>query len=167
MRQMNKKRIGITIFSLLCASFIGGFGKKSVELTQNNLIDIDKAIEISVLGVEETAKTEKKDTQKEKSSDSSKDKSDKSKQSNPVNPTDNGEKQVVTIKVRIRNREVFVHGEDVAISTDELSTKIKQIYTGDEKVRLIDDYAEAHIYREVDEILRRLSSEMGFKYEAD
>ncbi len=167
MKQTNKKRIGMAIFLLLCASLMCGFGKKSVELTTDALINLDKAIEISVLGVEETRKTKEKDTQKEKSSDSSTEKSNESKQVNSVEPAGNGKKEIETIKVRIREREIFVHGEDVAISTNELSKKIKQLYTGSEKVRLIDDYAEAHVYREADEILLGLSSEMGFKYDAD
>ncbi|WP_029322015.1 hypothetical protein [Butyrivibrio sp. AE3004] len=167
MKQTNKRRLGLTILSVLCAFLICGFGKKSVELTKDNLIDLDKAIEISVLGVEETGKTKEKDTVKEKTTDSSKEKSGEAKKANEVATANNGGKKNVTIKVRIRDREIFVNGEDTAISVDELSKKIKQIYTGGEKVRLIDDYAEAHIYREADEILRGLSSEMGFKYDAD
>ena len=147
-----KYKKAAAIFILIIFSFsLAGFswGKKSVDLLKKNLIDLDKAIEAASWGTDE----KKADTEKE----------NKDKDSSETGSASNNKSYVTTIKVRIYGKKIFIDGEEC--TKEEVEKKIKAKYTGNQKLTIIDDYAEAHVYRDVDELLVRLSDSMGFEYE--
>ena len=147
-----KYKKAAAIFFLIMFSFsLAGFswGKKSVDLLKKNLIDLDKAIEAARWGTDE------------KNADSEKDKTDKD--SSKTGSASNNKSYVSTIKVRIYGKKIFIDGEEC--NKEDIEKKIKEKYSGNQKLIIIDDYAEAHVYRAVDELLVRLSDAMGFEYE--
>ena len=152
MRWTKLRKIVIISFFMMSGILLVGFGKKKVDLLVKNLIDLDKAIEVAEWGDDsEKEENDKKDDSKENSENKA--------------VSINGTKfnSQLTINVRIRGKKIYIDGNECAI--DELEKRVKDKVSGSTKVRLSDDYAEAHIYREVNDILSRLSDTLGFEYD--
>ncbi|MCR4745178.1 MAG: hypothetical protein K5894_08100 [Lachnospiraceae bacterium] len=150
-RIKNKKLIIISFLFLFAVSAIG-WGKKSVELLNKDLLNLDKAIDAAEWGSDDLAANEN-EIEDENDSESTKN-NNSAVSSNTVNSE--------TIKIRINGKRIFVNGEEC--SKEEIEKKLRVFYSGKEMVRIFDDYAEAHVYRAVDEILTELSNSMGFEY---
>ncbi len=147
MKWIKYKKTAVIFFLLVFSLSAIGWGKKSVDLLKKDLLDLDKAIDAANWGIEDNPQAaDESNTETEDNSSVSKNNSF-------------GE----TIKVRINGERIFVDGEETG--KGELEKKIKTNYSGREKVRLFDDYAEAHIYKEVNGILTGLSNSMGFEYD--
>ena len=150
MRWTKLRKIVIISFFMMSGILLVGFGKKKVDLLVKNLIDLDKAIEVAEWPDDpiEDDPTEDDSTEDE---------------DEPVSTDSTRLNYQLTINVRIRGKKIYIDGNECAI--DELEKRVKDKVSGSTKVRLSDDYAEAHIYREVNDILSRLSDTLGFEYD--
>ena len=147
MKRNKKTIIPVILILAACILLLAGFArKKSVDLLKDNLIDLDKAIELAEWGSEDNGQ-----------------KDGEIKDGKPVADTDT--KIVSTIKVRVYGKEVFIDGEKCELSDVKKTLRAK--FRVGNKVRLIDDYAEAHVYRDVDKAITDLSKTLGFEYDAD
>lgn len=152
MRLTNKKKFVAVIIIFSCILLLGGWNKKKVELiTDGKLIDLEKAIEMARIGVDETGQEEATEQQNE--SDNTGEEQKKT--------TNNRTK--TTISIVVRGTQISFNGTTCKV--EEISKMTRQSCTSDDKVRLLDDYAEAHVYHEVDDILKNLSESIGFEYD--
>lgn len=134
----NKIRRTITIsFMVLGMFLLLGFGTKSVELLNNSLlIDLDKAISLSSIGNE----------------------------GNEDNSFENVEPvKAKTYVISIRDTRIKFGGEVIA-DASVLKERLAKNFSSGDSVRLVDDFAEAHVYREVLGVLDELSQSEGFTY---
>ena len=111
------------------------------------LIDLEKAIENASIGAEQTDQEEN-------------------------SAQDDEEKNEITVPDASRTFIVTIHGKQILIngnecSKDKLPKLVTESCTSGDRLSLIDDYAEAHIYHEVDGILEGLSNRIGYVYEAE
>lgn len=131
-----KRKVRLLAFLFLSLLFLVGWGKKEVELLDDKpLIDLNKALGICLPG-----------------SDASSDET-----------TSDSGKESKTIIIHIRDRKVTydsVLWEDL----NKLDHRIRQDYADHASFRLIDDYAESHVYKKVKNILSELESEIGLVY---
>lgn len=143
MKNKTNRRITITLLAL-CVLLLVGFGKKTVELLNNTLlIDLDKAIVLSSVG-----------TEGNRDADSDLEETDEGSVA-PVKT------QVLVITIRDTQ---IKYGRTVVADASKLKELlVNDIKTGD-SVRLVDDYAEAHVYRDVLGLLDELSGNIGFTY---
>ncbi len=142
---------------ILAVLFVCGFStqKEPVDLLKSKLIDLDKAIDLAQWGAKPEADSE----------DESEEDADSQATSGWKTVTGVEESAPKTIKVRVHGTKAFLDGEEC--KPEELEEKIRALCTGNESVLLLDDYAEAHVYRDADRILSRLMEEIGFSYEAE
>lgn len=125
----------LTIVSLL---FSVGWGKVNVQLLNNKkLIDLDAAIARCIPGAESS----KREPDSEKS----------------------GEEKERNITIRIRNRTVMYDGLEY-INMAELEKQIQKDCGEHVTFCLQDDFAEAHVYRQLLSMLSKLESEIGLRY---
>ncbi|MBO4514275.1 MAG: hypothetical protein J5721_01240 [Lachnospiraceae bacterium] len=138
------KRI-LLVLSVLCLTFLAGFAVKTVQLLNENppLIDLNTAIVEAKFG-----------------------KNGNEAHADGEEPDKNSEKPGKTIKIRVCGEAVWME-EHRYFSLDNLNTRIISNYKEGDEILLIDDYAEAHFYREVLAILEKLNAERGFAYAAD
>lgn len=153
----NNKIIPILIILIVSGSFMmTGWGRKTVELLDENLIDLDKAVKISIAGVTATNEAEAADTEK---------KEDGKKDSISRNGKDNTEK-IHRITIQIHGKEILYNGKKYD-TADDLVNELSSSMSGVISMQLKDDYAEAHKYREADEALRSYCEKRGYEYTAD
>lgn len=156
MRSTNKRKTIVLLVLISALLVLGGWGKKKIELTASGrLIDLEKAIEWATPGTADKKANDEKQDQKTKETD--KTQSDKT--------TQNNSETAKTFKVRIHGTRVSLNGTECKV--EELNGLVKQKCTANDKVKLLDDYAEAHVYHEVDDILNNLSESIGFEYDAE
>ena len=133
------KKIILILLVILSVLVLSGWGKKSVELLNNTLlIDLDKAIKDAP--IENHPFQESEALQEEKK-----------------------------ITITIRDTKI-TYNDRVYSSVEEcdLENKIKaENKNGIYHVQLVDDYAEAHVYREVLAILRELNKTAGIEISFD
>ena len=153
----NNKIIPILIILIISGSFMmTGWGKKTVELLDENLIDLDKAVKISIAGVTATNEADTADAEK---------KEDGEKDSLFRNGKDNTEK-IHRITIQIHGKEILYNGKKYD-TADDLVNELSSSMSGVISMQLKDDYAEAHKYREADEALRSYCEKRGYEYTAD
>lgn len=150
-----KKKGKLLLFVLLSAFLFVGFGmRKSVNLLNDQkLIDLDKAIENSFPGAEMPEDiiddTEGKD----------------SAENGTEHPGGTTERERV-IEIRVRNRDVS-YGSIRWTNMATLKDRIRQDSDATVSFHLVDDYAEAHVYRSIMSILAELERESGLHYMQD
>ncbi len=153
MKVMNKKKLIVSMIISATAVIISGWGFKRVELlTEGRLIDLEKAIEMAPFGSDEDVTEPEQD--EEVIEDTKED--------------PEGQAETVTskiIRVRIRGKEIFIDGEKC--EAEDVAGALEKKCTSLDKVRLLDDYAEAHVYRKVDKIIEGSGKAIGFEYEAE
>lgn len=151
---MNKK-ILLLIILILCAGLLVGFGKKTVELLNDKpLINLDLAIHDAEVGNEGSEGEEETALAEE-------DKEETSKTQQIVVET-----QVIqprTYKVSVRSTNIKYDGA-ICKDVEDLKSRIIKDYKNGDKVILIDDYAESHVYRDVLSILDELKQNMNLEY---
>lgn len=152
MRLTNKKKLIMAIIMLSCILLLGGWGKQKVELlTDGKLIDLEKAIDMAQPGVDEKSQEEEATEQQEEPANTEEDQE-----------TTDSQKKTITIV--IRGSQISFNGTTCKV--EEISKMTKQSCTSSDRVKLMDDFAEAHVYHKVDEILNELSQSIGFEYDA-
>lgn len=160
------KFLAVLFFSLL---FLFGFGKKSVELlSDKKLIDLNAAIQICMPGADAS------------------DKENGDKTQNTVRPTVTPKPTAKptttprptatpkpTTKPKPRSVIINVRGCNVTCGSQEwkdmdaLKERIAGEANSNVTFRLVDDFAEAHVYRKVIAILEELDKELGINYTHD
>ena len=160
---MKKKyTVLFVIFSLM---LLAGWGKKNVELLNDKkLIDLDAAIGICIPGSDAA-----------QASDNAVNQSDaENEEHNEENMTaeialDDKERIAEENQVRvinIRNRKIVYETVEYT-DIDKLKNKLKQDNGKNVTFKLVDDFAEAHVYKEVKSMLSELEQEIGLKYSND
>jgi len=141
------KKTVLLLLTIACLTFLAGFAVKTVELLNENppLIDLSLAIEEAKFG------------QSGNESHLEGDDPDHSQE-------EAGEGRTITITVR--GEGVWLE-EHRFFSLDSLKTRIEKNYRSGDVIRLVDDYAEAHYYREILAIIEQLNKDGGYPYEAD
>ena len=152
----------LVMFIMICSLvLLAGWGKKEVKLlnddTENNkLINLDKAIKESIPGVNSAEESETSDS----TSVASDEKVLSGAASNDENSLEDKERIIV---ITVREKTITYDTEEY---TDLNKLKAKIIQDNGEQVsfRLVDDFAESHIYKEVLSILSNLEAEIGLNY---
>lgn len=155
MRLKNNKKLITVVILFSSLLILGGWGKKKIDLmTDGKLINLDKAIVMAQLGTEET----------EQNTDSNQEKM-KEKNEQDQATVDVSVVSSKTYKIRIHGTRIALNGSEC--KKEELASLIREKCQPGDSVRLLDDYAEAHVYHEVEDILTELSKSIGFKYDAE
>ena len=68
--------------------------------------------------------------------------------------------------INIRNRKIVYETVEYT-DIDKLKNKLKQDNGKNVTFKLVDDFAEAHVYKEVKSMLSELEQEIGLKYSND
>lgn len=158
------KLLAVLLFSLL---FLVGFGKKSVELlSDKKLIDLNAAIQICLPGADSSEKENGENTR------------------NPALPTVTPEPDVKPTATprptpkptsKPKPRAVVISIRDCTVTCgsvewddfEALKERIAREANSNVTFHLVDDYAEAHVYRKVLSILEELDAELGISYICD
>lgn len=159
---MKKKyTILFVIFSLM---LLAGWGKKNVELLNDKkLIDLDAAIGICIPGANAAQASDNVVNQSDAENEEHNEENMTAEIALDDKERIDEEKQVRVIKIRARE----IVYETVETDIDELKNKIKQDNGKNVTFKLVDDFAEAHVYKEVKSMLSELEQEIGLKYSND
>lgn len=162
-----KKRVSILLFVLSIMLVLVGWGKKEVKLLDSSkLIDLNKAIELAKPGGLSGDLEEESETASESVS-SNDDKETVAENQTEHENLDEANKNIV---IRIRDDEIFYTCEtmnSVKISASQVEDRIRLDYTSGAQVTLMDDFAESHVYKSVQEVLDVLRSDIGLIYKED
>lgn len=141
----------LSLVLLLCA-----WGTKKVELLDNyKLIDLEKAIEFAKPGADSVTDTEGENS------------------GNPDSENENGNTPEVPVKDRIivisiRDEIITYNGsvykEEILENTEAFENMLIRDNKDKTEFKLVDDFAEAHVYKCVLEILKKLHAEANLKF---
>lgn len=147
------RRAAILVFSLL---FLVGWGKKSAELLNDKkLIDLEVALQVCLHGDSMSESDINSDNTKEPENTESSEAPTDTKES-----IDEGEKIIV---ISVRDQRV-TYGAGGEIELNKLEYRIRQDYGDKVTVQLVDDFAEAHVYKRIKAMLASLNAEIGLEY---
>lgn len=161
-----KKKTCVLLFVAITMFVLVGWGKKEVRLLDSSkLIDLNAAIGLAKPGgtagdTEESSKSSESDIVE---------KDEKSDGENHA-AHDNIDVIAKDIVIRIRGEQIsYTCGSfnRSNISDLQLETRIRQDYMPGAHVTLMDDFAEAHVYKSVCDILDELNRDMGLTYKED
>ncbi len=160
-----KKKYTILLFVIFSLMLLVGWGKKNVELLNDKkLIDLDAAIGICIPGADAAQASDNIVNQ----SDIEKEEHNGEDATAEIALDDkesiDEERQVRVINIRDRK---IVYETVEYTDIDKLKNKIKQDNGKNVTFKLVDDFAEAHIYKEVMSMLSELEQEIGLKYSND
>ena len=137
-----KKSLKI-IFLLATVLALCSWGEKAVELLDSRkLIDLEKAIEISSPGGAAVFEDEENDSDTEQSG------------------SQNTSSKILVVTVR---DEKITYNQKSVSDAEELAKKVSMDLRNGMKISLVDDYAEAHVYRDVLKALKTVRSEHDFE----
>ena len=150
-----KKRINLLVLFIVSSFVLVGFGANTVTLLRKSkVIDLQKAIEFAKPGGDEG---EKADT-------TAKDNPDKKEVPEPVNteiqagPT--------SVKIIVSGKTIKIDGA-IVNNPDLVESKIREIFKVENTYELLDDYAEAHVYKDVINVLAKLNQDIGLEYSVE
>ncbi len=159
---------------------LAGWGKKNVELLNDKkLIDLSAALGNCILGAEDLLPEEDKANNQATPAASPRPtatpkatvtpKATATPRPTPVptrkpRPTQSPQPEIFYIS--IRDQEITYHYEPCS-DLDTLRTQITRDHGELVSFRLIDNYAEAHVYRKVMGLLEELKNEIGLRYMKD
>lgn len=154
-----KQTILLCTIALFVAAILVGWKIKPVELLDNKpLIDLNSAIQEPSWGKEGSTDNNLDETPQEENISEISD----SEAANTVQPVAEEKEYLV---VTIHGEEILLNGgivKDIQVLRDRLL----QQYSENMIVSLEDDYAEAHLYKEVRDMLKQLEQEVdSFKYD--
>lgn len=132
-----------------------GFGTNTVTLLRKSrVIDLQKAIEFAKPGGDEgeQADTTAKDNPESKDI--------------PEPVVTESQSGPTSVKIIISGKTIKIDGAIVQ-TPDLVENKIREIFRVDNTYELIDDYAEAHVYKGVIKVLEKLNEDIGLKYSVD
>lgn len=140
----------------LAVILFAGWGKKPVELLNDNppLIDLDAAIREADFG---------------KNGNTDQNAGDPSQENPGGNNGDSdhtSQEEGKTHVIKVRDREVTYEGESYGDRLAILKNKLIRAYRSGDFIRLVDDYAEAHTYRNALALVEELE-EKGYDISAD
>lgn len=148
------KKILIIVLCLTSVLFICAWGEKKAELLDDRkLIDLDKAIEFAKPGADSIADTEGEN------------------EDDPISETEiqqqvPNEKSIIVIS--IRDESVTYNGvaykKDIFSNIEDFENMLKRDNKGNVKFSLVDDFAEAHVYKQIFDVLKKLHSEIGLEF---
>ncbi|MBO6137609.1 MAG: hypothetical protein J6O71_03260 [Lachnospiraceae bacterium] len=159
-----KRKVTLLLFMLTAFALLTGWGKKEVRLLDSSkLIDLSKAIELAKPGgsagdSEEPSESEESGEEGKVSGNSSQELQES------LSPA------YQRIVIRIRGEQIFyTHGRysQDDISAAGLESALRSDYVPGREVILMDDFAEAHVYKEVCGVLDELKSSIGLAYKED
>lgn len=163
-----KRKIRLLFLVTVSLLVLAGFGKKSVELlSDKKLIDLNAAIAFCMPGADSAEKTE--DKNQELSNDPTEPTTAPEPSSVPtVMPEDQtgAEAKERTILISVRER-VISYDDGERIKLEKLKDRMKQDAGEKTTFRLVDDFAEAHVYRRIITLLEELEAEIGINYIRD
>lgn len=152
-----KRKIRMLLLVTLSLLFLVGFGKKTVELlSDKKLIDLNAAISICLPGADSL---EKDDGNTQTGQTPVPTAAPTKTPSDPAEIT-----KEITISLR---DDVVTYGSGERINMAKLEMRIRQDNREYVLFRLVDDFAEAHAYRKVLEILEKLEEAIGVRFTAD
>lgn len=150
MKSAKKFLVSVLIFLTLC--LLVGFGSKSVELLdKGQLIDLNKAIQNADLG-----KAGSTTSMEERNKEVPQEKLDDQNKTEKIETTEDM-KEVYQVMVR---GETILFENQECKNTEELKNFIEPLRLGKAGILVLDDYAEAHTYREVLNVIK----EVGINY---
>ncbi|EOS34321.1 hypothetical protein C804_01569 [Lachnospiraceae bacterium A4] len=156
------RKMMVILLSVVCVLILVGWGEKSVELLNDKpLIDLKTAIKEVPLGKQGNTLIIENH---EKSSDEI---VTIDQNENIPSKEIGGSQNKVEYKIIIKDTTVTYNG---TIHTDMQSLKNKIASDCDDmeiKIRLIDDFAESHVYKETLAILEQLHKENNLEYQED
>ena len=161
-----KRKVTVLLLMLAALVWLTGWGKKEVRLLDSSkLIDLSKAIELAKPGGSEGDSEE--DTGETEAAGS-----------NAAGVSENGSRELQEslspvsqrIVIRIRGEQIFyTHGRysQDDISAAGLESALRSDYVSGSEVVLMEDFAEAHVYKEVCRVLEELKNSIGLVYEEE
>ena len=154
-----KKRVHILLFALISVLVLAGWGGKDVRLLDSGkLIDLDKAVELAKPGGM-SGDTEEAPGPDEDDKDKKPDKREEDEDPDDTDPV--AEK----IAIRVRGERIFYScGVAGNVNISQLKDRILSDYVSGASVTLIDDFAEAHVYRRALSILEEVKNDIGLSY---
>ena len=156
-----RKKTQILIFIMMSFLILSGWGKKEVKLLDSSkLIDLSVAIDLAKPGGMTGDSNEGGEADLE---------------------SDGNAESVTNFSNHdnIRPKEIIIHviGENITytrgnnslvnVTIIQLQSKLRSDYSPDVQVILRDDYAEAHVYRRVRDVLTEMKNEMGLSFLED
>lgn len=150
------RTLRMLLFGTMMVLVLVGWGKQPVQLLNETppLIDLDAAIQEADFGNNGNTGEETGDPDVDHPGGNDGD-------TQQVN-------QNKTIVISIRDEELTYDNMMIlSRSVDNLRRRLEKEYQKGDVIRLVDDFAEAHKYREVLAMLEALRSEKGFVYSAD
>lgn len=152
------RKIKIVISICFLMLLLVGWGKKKIELLDDNkLIDMDKAIEYAKPGGEWKKNENSSDSNKASDIDDQKTTHDKNDNQEDVEIGDSNIKYI-----NVSEEAITYCGSQ--ISKDQLFDLLKRDNGDSIRFVLVDDWAEAHVYREVKAILLEAKDTIGIKF---
>jgi hypothetical protein len=137
-----KKSLKI-IFLLATVRALCSWGEKAVELLDSRkLIDLEKAIDVSLPGGAAIFEDEGNDSDTEQDG------------------SQNSSSKLLVVTV---HGEQITYNQKSVSGADELAKKVSMDLKDGMKISLVDDYAEAHVYRDVLKALKAVRSEHDFE----
>jgi len=165
-----KRKVRCCVFLFFSTLLLAGWGKKSVELLNNKkLIDLNAAIGICLPGADASDNEVNTIPEKEPHGEApgSNDETTSDTEENLGNKVENKPEEVAkTIIISVRDQQVTYDSAEWSDLT-KLEAKIRRDYNDKTSFRLVDDFAEAHVYKQIISVLEKLEAELGLTYTRD
>jgi len=164
-----KRKRKLLLLAIAALLVLAGWGQKKVELlSDKKLIDLSAAIGNCKLGADDMVQDIGKETPNPSATPVPMTSVTPKPTAKPtpkvtVTPAPTRVPLPRTMDIRVRDQKVsynYVEWPDLAI----LKEQIQRDFDERTSFRLVDDYAEAHVYREMLNILSDLEAEIGLKY---
>lgn len=164
-----KKKYRLPVFLFFTLLIFAGWGKKTVELLNSKkLIDLNAAIEICLSGGDLLEQENIGNPQISATPVQTPVPTEA-----PAKEPNNTPMPTATTKPKPRAVVINVHGSEVTCGStqwedmDALKERIAREANSHVTFRLVDDFAEAHVYRQIIAILEELEAELGLSYIRD
>jgi len=153
---------GLLVAMLLTSTvLLAGWGKKSVELLNKaKLIDLGLAIVPAAYGQEGNTANEEGEKNGEDSSQVSDEDKNQTQQPDKLGQKD------ANHTIAVRDERILYNGK-VCKDVAALKSVLVRNYKAKDYVYVIDDFAEAHVYRQILDMLEGLASSMQLMYGCD
>lgn len=167
-----KRKIKLLLILAFSLVFLAGWGKKTVELLNDKkLIDLNAALGNCMLGADDLTPEEGSTAQTPQSTVTPAPTVQPTVTPTPVatpkpTPPTTPKPKPRSVVISVRGREVTC-GSTQWDDMDALKERIIREANSNVTFRLVDDYAEAHVYRQILAILEELEAEMGISYLRD
>lgn len=150
------KRIWLILLAGVATMFLIGWGEKKIELLDDKkLIDLSKAIEYAKPGGDWQENSDNREQQNNEDNAET--------DSRETDEQESVEEKDQIIVISIRDEEITYDGTKLDDIT-ELKQMIERDYKENVSFRLVDDWAETHIYKAALQILSNLHAEIGITY---